>query len=239
MAWALVAGDRAARVKLRRALLLAALLALIAAYLHFDLGRFLSLEYFQSQQAAIESWRAARPISAALLYFAAYLAVAALSLPASTLMSLLGGAVFGLFWGVLLASFASSLGATLAFLASRFVLRDWVQRHYGEQLRAINSGIARDGGVYLFTLRLVPVFPFVIIHLPMGLTPLPTWTFYWVSQTGMLASALVYVNAGTQLAQIESLSGIASPALLISFALLGVVPLIAKRIAAAVAARKV
>ena len=217
---------------------MAVLLTLIAAYLYFDLGRLLSLDYVKSQQAAIEAWRATQPISAALLYFAAYVAIAALSLPASVLMSLLGGAAFGLFWGVLLASFASSLGATLAFLASRFMLRDWVQQRYGQQLRPINAGIARDGGAYLFTLRLIPVFPFFIINLLMGLTPLPTWTFYWVSQTGMLASALVYVNAGTQLAQIETLSGIVSPTLLISFALLGVLPLIARKIVKKIAKTK-
>ncbi|MBS1228097.1 MAG: associated Golgi protein [Proteobacteria bacterium] len=226
------------RLNARRALLLAILLGLIAAYSCFDLGRLLSLDYVKSQQAAIESWRAAQPLVAALLYFAAYVAFAALSLPASALMSLLGGALFGLFWGVLLASFASSLGATLAFLASRFVLRDWVQQRYGKQLRFINCGIERDGVAYLFTLRLVPVFPFFIVNLLIGLTPLPTWTFYWVSQTGMLASALIYVNAGTQLAQIETLSAIVSPTLLVSLALLGLLPLIGRKITNAIAARK-
>ncbi len=223
----------------RRLLLIAALGGLLLAYFGLDLGRFLSLDYFQSRQAAIEDWRAAQPVAAALLYFVSYVAVTALSVPGATVMTLVGGAVFGLFWGLLLVSFASSLGATLAFLASRFLLRDWVQRHFGDRLRVINAGVGKDGGFYLFTLRLVPVFPFFVINLLMGLTPMRTRTFYWVSQIGMLAGTVVYVNAGTQLARIESMSGILSPALLGSFVLLGLFPLIARRIAEAVGAHKV
>ena len=219
--------------------LLLLLIGLLLAYFGFDLGRFLSLEHFKSQQAAIALWRETQPISAALLYFVAYVAVTALSLPGAAVMTLVGGAVFGLFWGLLLVSFASSLGATLAFLASRFLLRDWVQRRFGERLRAINAGVDKEGGFYLFTLRLVPVFPFFMINLLMGLTPIRTRTFYWVSQLGMLAGTLVYVNAGTQLAKVESLSGILSPGLLGAFALLGAFPLIANKIVAAVAAKKV
>jgi uncharacterized membrane protein YdjX (TVP38/TMEM64 family) len=178
-------------------------------------------------------------LKAALLFFVAYVAVTGLSLPGAAVMTLAGGAVFGLFWGLLLVSFASSLGATLAFLASRFLLRDWVQQRFGDRLRAINAGIEKEGGFYLFTLRLVPVFPFFVINLLMGLTPIKTRTFYWVSQIGMLAGTLVYVNAGTQLARIDSLAGILSPALLGSFVLLGLFPLLAKKIVDAVAARKV
>ena len=225
--------------KTRKRLLIAVLIALIVAYFSLDLGRFLSLEHFKSQQAAIESWRAAQPITAALLYFLAYVAVTGLSLPGAAVMTLVGGAVFGLFWGLLLVSFASSLGATLAFLASRFLLRDWVQQRFGDRLRAINCGVEKEGGFYLFTLRLVPAFPFFVINLLMGLTPIRTRTFYWVSQIGMLAGTLVYVNAGRQLAKIDSLSGILSPGLLGSFVLLGIFPLIAKKIVDVVAAQKV
>ena len=226
-------------MNIRRRLVLAALAGLLLAYFAFDLGRFLSLDYFKGQQEAIEAWRAAQPLKAALAFFVAYVLVTGLSLPGAAVMTLVGGAAFGLLWGLLLVSFASSLGATLAFLASRFLLRDWVQKRFGERLRAINAGIEKDGGFYLFTLRLVPVFPFFVINLLMGLTPIRTRTFYWVSQLGMLAGTLVYVNAGTQLAKIDSLSGILSPGLLGSFALLGVFPLIAKKIVDTLAARKV
>ncbi|MBK8120469.1 MAG: FAD-dependent oxidoreductase [Sulfuritalea sp.] len=223
----------------QRLLLFAALLAAITAFIAFDLGRFLSLEYFKSQQAAIENWRAAQPATAALVFFLGYVAVTGLSLPGAAVLTLAAGAIFGLLWGTVLVSFASSAGATLAFLASRFLLRDWVQQRFGERLRAINLGVGKEGGFYLFTLRLVPVFPFFMINLLMGLTPMRAGTFYWVSQVGMLAGTLVYVNAGTQLAGIDSLRGILSPALIASFALLGVFPLIAKKIVAAVKAHQV
>jgi pyruvate/2-oxoglutarate dehydrogenase complex dihydrolipoamide dehydrogenase (E3) component/uncharacterized membrane protein YdjX (TVP38/TMEM64 family) len=215
---------------LRRLVLIVALLAAAFAYYSLDLGRYLSLEYFKQQQAAIETWRAAQPAKAALLYFLAYVAVTGLSLPGAAVMTLAGGAAFGLLWGTILVSFASTAGATLAFLASRFLLRDWVQQRFGERLRAINEGAAREGGFYLFTLRLVPVFPFFVINLLMGVTAIRTRTFYWVSQAGMLLGTIVYVNAGTQLAKITSLSGILSPALVGSFALLGIFPLIAKKL---------
>lgn len=214
----------------QRLVLIALLIAAVLAYYSFDLGRYLSLDYFKSQQSAIETWRAAQPVKAALVYFLAYVVITGLSLPGAAVMTLAGGAVFGLLWGTVLVSFASTLGATLAFLVSRFLLRDWVQGQFGERLRAINAGIAREGGFYLLALRLVPVFPFFVINLLMGLTTLPTRTFYWVSQVGMLLGTIVYVNAGTQLAKIESLSGILSPAILASFALLGIFPLIAKKI---------
>ena len=226
-------------MKSRKLLLIATLLGLVIAYFSLDLGRFLSLDYFKSQQATVEAWRAAQPITAALVFFVAYVAVTGLSLPGAAVMTLVGGAVFGLLWGLLLVSFASSLGATLAFLASRFLLRDWVQQHFGDRLRAINSGVEKEGGFYLFTLRLVPAFPFFVINLLMGLTPIKTRTFYWVSQIGMFAGTVVYVNAGTQLAKVDSLAGILSPGLLGSFVLLGIFPLIAKKIVEIVAAKKV
>ena len=223
----------------RKLLLLLALGLLVGAFFVFDLGRFFSLDYFKSQQAAIETWRAAHPGLTAGLFFAGYVAVTGLSLPGAAVMTLVAGAIFGLLWGTVIVSFASTLGATLAFLAARFVLRDWVQGKFGEKLKAINAGMAKEGGLYLFTLRLIPIFPFFIINLLMGLTPIRTWTFYWVSQIGMLAGTLVYVNAGTQLAKIDSLHGILSAELLASFALLGVIPLIAKKIVAVVKARRV
>ena len=224
---------------LRKILLVMVIAVVVALYFALDLGRYFSLDTFKSQQAVIESWRAAQPLTAALIFFLAYVAVTGLSLPGAAMMTLAAGAIFGLLWGTLLVSFASSLGATLAFLVSRFLLRDWVQARFGERLRAINQGVGKEGGFYLFTLRLVPVFPFFIINLLMGLTPMPAATFYWVSQVGMLAGTLVYVNAGTQLAGISGLSGILSPGLIASFALLGIFPLIAKKIVDGIKARKV
>lgn len=214
------------------------IVALIAAYFAFDLGRFANLGYLKSQQAAIEAFRAEQPLLLAGLFFLIYVAVTALSLPGAAIMTLAVGAVLGLWWGTLLVSFASSIGATLAFLVSRYLLRDWVQGRFGDKLKAINAGIEREGGFYLFSLRLVPAFPFFVINLVMGLTPLRTPTFYWVSQLGMLAGTVVYVNAGTQLANIESLSGILSPGLIGSFVLLGVFPLIARKLLGGLRARR-
>ena len=223
----------------RKLLLLLALALLIGAFFAFDLGRFFSLDYFKSQQAVIEAYRAAHPWLTAGLFFLIYVAVTGLSLPGAAIMTLAAGAIFGLLWGTVIVSFASTLGATLAFLAARFVLRDWVQGRFGDKLKAVNAGMEKEGGFYLFTLRLIPIFPFFVINLVMGLTPIRTRTFYWVSQIGMLAGTLVYVNAGTQLARIDSLKGILSPGLLGSFVLLGIFPLIAKQVVAVVKARRV
>ena len=220
-----------------RLLLLGVVAALVAAYFTFDLGQYLSLEYFKAQQAAIESYRASHPWPTALLFFLVYVAVTGLSLPGAALMTLVGGAIFGLLWGTVIISFASTIGATLAFLAARFLLRDAVQRRFGDRLGAINAGVAKDGPFYLFTLRLVPIFPFFVINLVMGLTPLRASTFYWVSQVGMLPATVVYVNAGREIGQIESLAGIVSPGLLLSFVLLGLFPLIAKKAVDLVKAR--
>ncbi|NJD33852.1 MAG: pyridine nucleotide-disulfide oxidoreductase [Betaproteobacteria bacterium] len=226
-------------MSLRKLLVLVALAAVIGLYIALDLGRYFSLDALKAHQASIEAYRQANPWLASAIYFVIYVAVTALSLPGAAVMTLAAGAIFGLLWGTVLVSFASSIGATLAFLASRFLLRDWVQGRFGERLRAINLGVGREGGFYLFTLRLVPVFPFFMINLLMGLTPMRAATFYWISQLGMLAGTLVYVNAGTQLAGITSLSGIFSPGLIASFALLGFFPLIAKKIVDAIKARKV
>ncbi|MET0012722.1 MAG: FAD-dependent oxidoreductase [Sedimenticola sp.] len=212
--------------------------ALVASFFIFDLGQYLTLEYMKAKQAELEGFRQENPFGTAAAFFLVYVAVTALSLPGATVMTLVVGAVFGLFWGFLLVSFASTLGATLAFLVARFLLHDAVQDRFGDKLRAINDGVRKDGAFYLFGLRLVPIFPFFVINLVMGLTPMRTWTYAWVSQVGMLAGTLVYVNAGTQLGKLETLSGILSPNLLISFALLGVFPLIAKKILQVIKARK-
>jgi pyruvate/2-oxoglutarate dehydrogenase complex dihydrolipoamide dehydrogenase (E3) component/uncharacterized membrane protein YdjX (TVP38/TMEM64 family) len=222
-----------------RLALLIALAALIAAFFVFDLGRYFSLEFFKQQQAAIDAYFAAHPLQTAALYFAVYVSVTGLSLPGAALMTLVGGAIFGLLWGTVLISFAASIGATLAFLASRFLFRDAIQRKFGDKLAAINRGVEKEGAFYLFALRLVPAFPFFVINLVMGLTPMKTRTFYWVSQLGMLAGTIVYVNAGTQIARIDSLAGLVSPGLIGSFVLLGLFPLVAKRIVDWLKARKV
>ncbi|OHC62589.1 MAG: pyridine nucleotide-disulfide oxidoreductase [Rhodocyclales bacterium GWA2_65_19] len=223
----------------RKMLLLVVIAAAIALFLALDLGRYLSLDWLKAQQAAIDTWRDARPLAAAAIFFLLYVLVTALSLPGAALMTLAGGAVFGLWWGTLIVSFASSAGATLAFLVSRFLLRDWVAAHFAQRLAAIDDGVRREGAFYLFTLRLVPVFPFFLVNLLLGLTAMKTRSFYWVSQLGMLAGTVVYVNAGTQLARIDSLSGIVSPGLLVSFGLLGVFPLIAKKVVGVVRANRV
>jgi pyruvate/2-oxoglutarate dehydrogenase complex dihydrolipoamide dehydrogenase (E3) component/uncharacterized membrane protein YdjX (TVP38/TMEM64 family) len=220
-------------------ILIVAIAVAIGLFFALDLGRFLNLAFFKEQQVAIEAYRDANPLLTAAIFFAVYVAVTGLSLPGAAVMTLVGGAIFGLLWGLVLISFASSIGATLAFLASRLLFRDSVQQRFGDKLRAINDGMAREGAFYLFALRLVPVFPFFVINLLMGLTPIRTWTFYWVSQVGMLAGTAVYVNAGTQLAAIDSVGGILSPTLLGSFALLGLFPIVAKKLVGAIEARKV
>ncbi|MDT3668788.1 MAG: FAD-dependent oxidoreductase [Aromatoleum sp.] len=224
---------------MKKAVLLAALALAIAAFFAFDLDRLLSFDALKQGQQAFAQRYEASPLAFIAGYFAIYVVVTALSLPGATIMTLAGGALFGLVAGTLIVSFASTIGATLAFLVSRFLLHDVVQRRFGDKLKAINDGIARDGAFYLFTLRLVPLFPFFLINLLMGITPIRARTFYWVSQVGMLAGTVVYVNAGTRLAAIDSPAGILSPALLLSFALLGVFPLIARRIVAVIRSRRV
>ncbi|MCC7485469.1 MAG: FAD-dependent oxidoreductase [Burkholderiales bacterium] len=217
-----------------RILLLAAMAVLVAAFFALDLQRYVSPEYFRSQQAAIDAYYRAHPLRTAALYFAVYVAVTGLSLPGAAILTLAGGAVFGLVWGTVIVSFASTLGATLAFLASRYLLRDWVERRYGERLRPVNDGIAREGAFYLFAVRLVPAFPFFVVNLVMGLTPMRTATFCWVSQLGMLAGTIVYVYAGTELAEFRL-----SPGLVAAFVLLGIFPLLAKRALDWIKARRV
>jgi pyruvate/2-oxoglutarate dehydrogenase complex dihydrolipoamide dehydrogenase (E3) component/uncharacterized membrane protein YdjX (TVP38/TMEM64 family) len=224
---------------MKKFLLLIIIVGAAATFFILDLNHYLSLQSIKESQLKFETWRASSPLLLGGAFFFIYMAVTALSLPGAAVMTLLGGALFGLLWGVVIVSFASTAGATLAFLASRYLFRNGVQRRFGRRLTPINEGIRRDGPFYLFTLRLVPLFPFFLINILMGLTTIRTMTFYWVSQVGMIAGTLVYVNAGTQLAQIESLGGIVSPPLLVSFALLGVFPLIAKKILAIVKTNRI
>ncbi|MFT6433127.1 MAG: pyruvate/2-oxoglutarate dehydrogenase complex dihydrolipoamide dehydrogenase (E3) component [Candidatus Azotimanducaceae bacterium] len=203
---------------------------MIGSFLYFDLGQFLTLDYVKSQQAELNALVLEKPLEIAATFFVLYVAVTAASLPGAAILTLVAGAMFGVLWGTVLVSFASSIGATLAMLVARFVLREQVVAKFGAQLSGIDKGIEKEGAFYLFTLRLVPLFPFFAINLLMGLTKIKVLTFLFVSQIGMLAGTIVFVNAGTQLAQIESTSDILSLELLLSFALLGIFPLIAKKI---------
>ena len=222
------------RMNKSKILVFAIIAAAVIAFFAFDLKQYFSIDFFQSQRAAIEAEVAARPLRSALLFFGIYVAVTGLSLPGAAILTLVAGAIFGLLWGLVIVSFASTIGATLAFLASRFLLRDWVQGKFGDKLKSINDGVAREGAFYLFALRLVPVFPFFVINLVMGLTPIRTWTYYWVSQLGMLAGTAVYVYAGTQLGAFKIGAGLIG-----AFVLLGLFPLIAKKVLDALKARKV
>ncbi|MCL9782374.1 TVP38/TMEM64 family protein [Vibrio sp. S4M6] len=204
------------------------LLVILVVLLGVNFGQYLTIENAKAQQEVLTQYISNHFFTAALIYFIAYIAVAAFSIPGAAVVTLLAAALFGFWYSLVLVSFASAIGATLAFLSSRYLLRDWVQGKFGDKLSAINKGIERDGSFYLFTLRLIPVFPFFLINLLMGLTPIKTTRFYLVSQLGMLPGTAVYLNAGTQLSQITSLSGIVSPAVLGSFALLGLFPFIAK-----------
>lgn len=217
---------------------LVVILVAIAAFFYFDLGSYFTLDSIKAQRESLLASFEKNPLLVFTGFFAIYVLVTALSLPGAALMTLLAGAIFGLVWGTVLVSFASSIGATVAFLASRFICRDWVQGKLGKHLAPINKGIEEEGAFYLFTMRLVPAFPFWVINLVMGLTTITTKTFYWVSQVGMLLGTIVFVFAGTQLAQVTSLKDILSPTLIASFVLLGVMPLAAKKIVDALKRRK-
>ena len=213
----------------KKILIVGCIVIFLVLFFVFDLHQILTLAQLKARQEAFYQYYLNHRLLTLGGYFVLYVLVTALSLPGAAVMTLAGGALFGFWPALIVVSFASTIGATLAFLVSRFLLRDWVQGKFGGRLKAINDGINKEGGFYLFTLRLVPLFPFFVINLVMGLTPMRTWTYYWVSQVGMLAGTAVYVNAGTQLGQIESLGGILSPGLLLSFALLGVFPLLARK----------
>ncbi|MGL6259932.1 TVP38/TMEM64 family protein [Vibrio sp. WXL103] len=208
--------------------ILGVVLIAIIVTLATQFGQYLTLENAKEQQAALRSFIDANFVTAAAIYFFAYVGITAFSVPGAAVVTLLGAALFGFWTSLVLVSFASSIGATLAFLSSRFLLRDWVQGKFGDKLGTINKGIEKDGALYLLSLRLIPVFPFFLINLLMGLTPLSIGRFYLFSQIGMLPGTAVYLNAGTQLAQIDSLAGIVSPSVLVSFALLGLFPVLMK-----------
>ena len=215
-------------------LLVVVLFSLVISYFVFDLGAYLNLEFFKAQQQQVDEYYQQNPFKTALIFFIVYVIVTGLSLPGAVIMTLVGAAIFGLLWGTVIVSFASTIGATLAFLVARFLLRDPIQNKFAKRLKSINAGVDRDGAFYLFTLRLIPVFPFFVINILMGLTTISLSKFFFVSQIGMLPGTLVYVNAGTQLAKINSIDGILSPGLLIAFALLGIFPIVAKYLVAAI-----
>jgi pyruvate/2-oxoglutarate dehydrogenase complex dihydrolipoamide dehydrogenase (E3) component/uncharacterized membrane protein YdjX (TVP38/TMEM64 family) len=223
----------------KKVLLLVIAISLMALFFHYDLNQLLTLEGLKGSMDQFGEWREQSPILIIGGFFALYVLVAALSLPGAAILTLAAGALFGLVEGFIIVSFASSIGALLAFLVSRYLLRESIKKKFPERLKAIDEGVQREGAFYLFTLRLVPVFPFFLVNLLMGVTGIKAWTFYWVSQLGMLAGTVVYVNAGTQLADIESLSGILSPKLIFSFVLLGLLPLIGKAVVNKIKQRKV
>ena len=216
-------------------LLLATLIAMVLIFLlFFDVHHYITLEYLKSSKDKLNVYYQDNPLLVLGTYFVIYLASTAFSLPGAAVLSLAGGALFGLTAGTLLVSFASTIGATLAMLISRVLLRDWVQNRFAAQIETINSGILKEGAFYLFTMRLLPAVPFFAINLVMGLTPLRTVTFFWISQLGMLPGTLVYVNAGSELGKIQTIDEILSPSLIISFMLLGIFPLLVKKILAVI-----
>ncbi|MGE0621794.1 MAG: TVP38/TMEM64 family protein [Pseudomonadales bacterium] len=210
--------------------LLVLVAGLVAAFFLLDLDRFASLDYLKGVHGEITGFVASHPVQSSALYFVIYVLVTGLSLPGAAVMTLAGGAIFGLLWGLVLVSFASSIGATVAMLIARTLLRDWVQEKFADALSTVNAGMERDGAFYLFGLRMVPLFPFFVINVVMGLTPVSTWRFYWVSQVGMLAGTVVFVFAGTQLAQVQSVSDVLSPGLIAALSLLGLFPLLARKV---------
>ena len=219
------------RMKLKLVMKIVLVLLLVSAFLLFYSmmqDQSLNIAYVQAKVADLDVWRQSNAGLFVGFFVVSYIIVTALSLPFAVWLTLAAGLLFGLWWGTLIVSFASSIGATLAFLSARFLLRDWVATKLGHRIKAIDSGLKKDGVFYLFSLRLIPVFPFFAINLLMGLTSVSTWTFYWVSQAGMLAVTMVYVNAGTQLANITSLASITSPGLIVSLALLGLFPWLAR-----------
>ncbi len=223
---------------MKKLLLLALLVVVVFVFFQLDLERYLTLEYVKAQQQGIDGFYAGNRVLTLVGFFLLYVVVTGASLPGATVLTMAGGAVFGLFTGLILISFASAIGASIAFLVSRYLFRDAVQSRFGASLKSVNDGIEKDGACYLFALRLGPVFPFFVINLVMGLSRLKLWTFYWVSQVGMFAGTVVYVNAGTRLAQIESASGIFSGEILLSFLLLAMLPFIGRKIVTTIARRK-
>lgn len=215
---------------LNKVLIIAGVVTVIVLFIVFDLDRFLTLEYIKASQSRFQDLYANNKLTVISSYILIYIGVTALSLPGAVILTLAGGALFGLVTGTIAVSIASTCGATLACFVSRFILREWVQEKFGDKLQSINDGVEKEGSFYLFTLRLVPLFPFFVINLVMGLTKMPLRTFFWVSQLGMLPGTIVFVNAGKELGKIDSAAGILSPTLLISFVILGIFPIAVKKI---------
>lgn len=206
------------------------IIGLVAAFKIFNLGEYLSLSYIKESQMKFQLLYSEHKVSVIGGFMVIYILVTSLSLPGAAVMTLAAGALFGLLTGTIIVSFASTIGATIACFVARFILRDWIQGKFGDKLKTVNEGIEKEGAFYLLTLRLIPIFPFWLINLVMGLTKMPLKTFFWVSQIGMFPGTVVYVNAGKELGKIESLSGILSPTLIFSFVLLGLFPLITKKL---------
>lgn len=206
------------------------LIAIVSSFFALGLHDYLSIEQFQSHRERIEEYFFENRFLSILIYSLIYIAVTGLSLPGASVLTLVGGALFGLLPSIVIVSIASTTGATLAFLLARYLFYDAVQSKFGDRLQKINERLADEGAFYLFSLRLIPAFPFFVINLVMGLTSMRTWTFAFVSQLGMLPGTIVYVNAGTQLGQLDSLQGVFSANILLSFALIGIFPILAKKI---------
>ena len=215
---------------IQKIVIVCVVIAMIVLFKIFGLEQYFTLEYIKTSQVRFTELYAAHRELVVAAYMGIYIVMAALSLPGAAVMTLLGGALFGLVVGTIVVSFASTIGATLACVVARFLLRDWVQNKVGDKINLINEGIDKEGAFYLFTMRLIPAFPFWMINLVMGLTRLRLLTFYWVSQIGMLAGTMVYVNAGKELAKIDSLGGILSPSLIVSFIMLGLFPITVKKL---------
>jgi uncharacterized membrane protein YdjX (TVP38/TMEM64 family) len=222
----------------KRFALFGAVAVAVIAFFALGLGHYLSLENLQASRAHVVDQVAQNPAFASFAFFVLYVLVTGLSLPGAAVMTLAAGAIFGVVWGVVLVSFASAIGATIAFVIARTLIGDWVQRRFGQYLEPINRGFETEGAFYLFTLRMVPLFPFFVINLLMGLTRIRVGQFYWVSQVGMLAGTVLFVFAGTQLAEIHRLGDVLSPGVIAALTLLGVFPLIAKRIVAMLSTRR-
>lgn len=222
----------------KKIIIILAIVVLVALFKVLNVEDYLSLSYIKASQIKFETLYAENRAAVIAGFMLMYIVVTSLSLPGGAVMGLAAGALFGLLTGAIAVSFASTVGATIACFVSRFMLRDWIQTKFGHKLKTVNEGIQREGAFYLFTLRLIPVFPFWLINLIMGLTKMPLRRYYWVSQVGMLPGTIVFVNAGKELGKIESLSGIFSPGLILSFALLGLFPIATKKLLALYNARK-
>ena len=218
------------KIPVKKVIIVLLIIIFIALFKIFDIGQYLTLSYIKGSQQRFVELYSEHQVLVIGAYMFIYILVTSLSLPGAAVMTLAGGALFGLVTGTLVVSFASTIGATIACFVSRFLLRDWVQGKFGDKIAKVNNGVDKEGAFYLFTMRLIPVFPFWMINLVMGVTKMPIRTFFWVSQVGMLPGTVVYVNAGKEIAKIDSLAGILSPGLILSFVILGIFPIAVKKI---------